>query len=75
MPTGFGRKGGTLLASAALATASLMAPASAKAQEPYNAWCVQYFKNWCAGHWQAEGFASFSECWTFYKELQCRYDW
>ncbi len=75
MPMRFRRMSQTLLASAALVTASLMVPASAKAQGPYNAWCMQYFKNWCSGHWQAEGFASFSECMIFYLELQCRYDW
>lgn len=76
MPKGFKRTSRTLLASAGLVTASLMMPAPASAQQdPYNAWCAQYFKNWCANHWQADGFASFSECWTFYKELQCRYEW
>jgi hypothetical protein len=70
------RRGRALLASAALVAASLCVPASANAQDvTYNAWCVQYFKNWCAGHWQAENFTSFTACWDFYKELQCRYEW
>lgn len=75
MPMGFRKMSRALLASAALTTAGLLVPASAKAQVGYDAWCVQYFKNWCANRWQVEGFASFSECWTYYKELQCRYEW
>jgi len=72
----FKRMSGRLLAWAALAGAGLMVPASVNAQDVYyNGWCVQYFKNWCAGQWQAENFASFTECWDYYKELQCRYEW
>lgn len=77
MRKGFKKTSGTLLASAALAVAGLMAPASASAQEVviYNGWCSQYFKNWCAGRWQIENFTSFSECWAYYQELQCRYEY
>ena len=53
----FKRMSGTLLASAALAIAGLSGSASAQTYPEYDPWCVNYFKNYCPGRWQVEGFA------------------
>jgi hypothetical protein len=75
MPMKFGKRAGTLLASAVLATTSLTAPASAQWGPGYDTACVLYFRNWCASRWQVENFGSFAECHTFYSDLHCRTDW
>ena len=75
MPMKFGKRAGTLLASAVLATTSLAGPASAQWGPGYDTACVLYFRNWCANRWQVENFESFSECLTFYSDLHCRSEW
>lgn len=59
-----------LTASLAIAAAGLAGPASAQYID-YDPWCVQYFKNYCAGRWQVENFATFSACWEYYIEASC----
>jgi hypothetical protein len=68
----FKRMSGTLLASAALAIAGLLAPASAHAQVWYSPGCIAYFTNYCAANWQALGFASSAQCVEHYKETACK---
>lgn len=65
----------TLLASAALVTASLAVPAPAQTSPTYDPWCVEYFRNYCASRWQVENFASFSACWETYKNAACQYEY
>jgi hypothetical protein len=72
MAMGFGKMSKTALASAALATAGLLAPASANAQVWYSPGCIAYFEGQCAASWQAQGFASYSACVAFYTETACR---
>ena len=57
MPMEFGRMSGTLLASAALATAE---PGGTGASG-HHGWCCSTRLD-CGNSWQAEGFASFSRC-------------
>ncbi len=61
-----------LLASAALATVGLLAPASADAQVWYSPACIEYFTNYCAANWQAQSFASPAQCVDHYKETVCK---
>jgi len=74
MPVRFGKMSRTLLACTTLAIGSLSGPASAQTYPEFDPWCVNYFKNYCAGRWQVEGFASFSACWDYYKNASCRYE-
>ncbi len=72
MPKEYKRISGTLLASAALATVGLLAPASANAQVWYSPGCIEYFTNYCAANWQAQSFASPAQCVAHYKETACK---
>jgi hypothetical protein len=72
MPMEFGKISKTLLASAALASLGLLAPASANAQVWYSPACIQYYEGQCAANWQAQGFASYSACVAYYKEAVCK---
>lgn len=70
MMNGFRRMSGTLLASAALATASLLVPASAYAQSAYVPPCVISVRNLCFNNWQ-QGYESYAECVEILTEALC----
>lgn len=62
MSNGFKRKAGSLLASAALATAGLLIPASADARPLYDWRCEQRMHDYCAANWEAEGYPYYQTC-------------
>ena len=70
MPRTFRRMSGTLLASAALATASLLVPASAYAQSAYMPPCVISVRSYCLFNWQT-GWESYDECIEILTEALC----
>jgi hypothetical protein len=61
MPRTFKRMSGTLLASAALAAASLLVPASAVAQSGYISPCETQVMSYCLHNWQQD-YESYVEC-------------
>jgi hypothetical protein len=75
MSMNLGKMGRTLLASAALVTASFAGVASAQTNPTFDPVCVQYFKNYCAANWQSQGFGSFTQCWEAYKLWACQYEY
>jgi len=68
MPKVFKRMSGTLLASVALATAGLFAPAPAQAIDMR---CRIAVAQYCSANWEAAGWWGYYDCYEYWHEAYC----